>query len=92
MKIEIISTDEIVAVKRGRKGKVDHELVNALKNLPKGKAVRLPDLKVDHKLPKDKFTSAKSSVGASIRSAGKSAGVKVSVQWSPDGVPQVTTN
>lgn len=88
MKFEIIDASEVIAVKRGRKSTASPELVKALAGLKTGQAIRVEDFRCD---PKSKdFPKNKSSKGASIRSAGKSAGVAVSIAWSPDGVPQVT--
>jgi len=85
---EIIDASDIVAVRRGRKSTVPPELVKVLKELPKGKAVRMTTMKCDPKSAS--FRNDKASRGATIRGAGKVAGVKVSIAWTPDGVPQVT--
>lgn len=88
MDFEIIDNSEVVAVKRGRKSTAPQELVKALATLTSGKSIRLGGYKCD---PKSKdFRNEKSSKGAVIRSAGKLAGVKVTIAWSPDGVPQVS--
>lgn len=87
MDFEIIGDDEVVSVKRGRKSTVDPQLVEALKSLPKGSAVRIKGMACDPKAPD--YKSAKATKSAQIRTAGKSAGLSVSVMWSPDGVPQV---
>lgn len=87
MDYEIISDDEVVAVKRGRKSTVDPKLVETLKSAPSGSYIRATGLKCDPK--SDKYRSDKATKSAQIRTAGKSAGVEVSVIWSPDGVPQI---
>ena len=87
MDFEIIDGSEVVAVKRGRKSTVSPELVKAMKALPSGKALRVPNMKCDPKA--ENFKSAKSTVSASLRKAGELAGLKVSIAWSPEGVPQV---
>lgn len=88
MDFEIIDAKDVVAVRRGRKSTASPELVKALGALRTGQAIRITQMKCD---PKGKdFRNEKASKGALIRSAGKVAGVKVSVAWSPDGVPQVT--
>lgn len=89
MDFEFIDENEIEAVSRGRKSNVPTELVEALKKMPKGKAVRIKDFALDPK--SDDYKNDKASVSATIRSAGKQAGVKVVIAWSPDGVPQVKT-
>lgn len=89
MKFEIIDATEVVAVKRGRKSTVPTELVEALRTLPTGKVVKLTELAGD--VTSEDYASHKSSVGAMIRSAGRQAGVTVSIEWHPTlGVPQVS--
>ena len=89
MEFEFIEEGDIEAVRRGRKSNVPAELVEALRTMPKGKAVRIKDMAVDMKSADVK--NEKASTSAVIRSAGKQAGVKVAISWSPEGVPQVTT-
>jgi hypothetical protein len=84
---EFIDESEIQAVSRGRKSNVPAELVKALTTVPKGKAVTIKAFACDPK--SDDYKNDKASVSATIRSAGKQAGVKVSISWSPAGVPQV---
>lgn len=89
MEFEFIDENDIEAVRRGRKSTVPTELVEALRTMPKGKAMKVKGLAVDPK--SEDFKNDKASTSAVIRSAGKLAGVKVAISWSPDGVPQVTT-
>lgn len=89
MKLEIIDATEVVAVKRGRKSTAPAELVDALKSLPNGKVIAIKEMGLDPKSPD--YASEKGTVGAVIRSAGKQAGVKVSIEWHPNGYPQVST-
>ncbi len=89
MEFEFIEESEIEAVRRGRKSNVPAELVEALATMPKGKAIKVKGLKVDPK--SEDFKNDKATVSATIRTAGRLAGVKVAIAWSPDGVPQVTT-
>lgn len=89
MKIEIISVEDVVAVKRGRKSTAPAELVEAIRKLGTGQAIRLADCKGDPKNA-DAYRKHKASTGAMLRACAKSAGKSVSVHWSPDGVPQVT--
>jgi hypothetical protein len=88
MDFELIDESEIEAVSRGRKSTVPAELVEALAKMPKGKAIRINDLALDTK--SDDYKNDKASTSAVIRSAGRQAGVEVSIQWSSVGVPQVT--
>jgi hypothetical protein len=89
MDFEFIDENEIESVKRGRKSTAPAELVEALAKMPKGQAVRIKGMKLDPTSPD--YKTDKASVSASIRTAGKLAGVKVAISWSPDGVPQVKT-
>ena len=88
MDFEFIDENDIEAVKRGRKSTVPPELIEALASMPKGRAVVLRDLALDPK--SDDYKNDKASTSAVIRSAGRQAGVEVSIQWSSVGVPQVT--
>lgn len=89
MEFEFIEENEIEAVRRGRKSTVPAELVEAFRTLPKGKAVKVTDLALDPK--SEDYKNDKASVSAIIRSAGKQAGVEVTISWSPLGIPQVST-
>lgn len=87
MDFEFIDENEIQAVRRGRKTTAPAELVKALGAVPKGKVVLIREFALDPTA--DDYKSAKSTVSATIRTAGKLAGVKVGIRWSPAGVPQV---
>lgn len=87
MDFEFIDESDIEAVSRGRKSNVPTELVEALRKLPKGKAIAIKAFACDPASPD--YKNEKASVSATVRSAGKQAGVKVSIGWSPAGVPQV---
>lgn len=89
MDFEFIDENEIEAVRRGRKTTAPAELVKALGEMPKGKAVKVNLLAQDPTDPD--YKTNKATASATIRTAGKLAGVKVSIQWSPTGVPQVKT-
>ena len=89
MDFEIIDENEIEAVRRGRKSTVPAELVEALRTMPKGKAIRIADMALDPK--SEDYKNDKASVSAILRSAGKQAGVEVAISWSSAGVPQVAT-
>lgn len=88
---EIIDENEMEFTPRGRKSNVPQALVKALKELKTGTAVRLTDktFVVSPQSPTAKTDRAR--ISAMIRSAGKLAGVEVSIKWSPAGVPQVVT-
>ena len=87
MDFEFIDESAIEAVSRGRKSNVPTELVEALRKLPKGKAIAIKAFACDP--ASADYKNEKASVSATVRSAGKQAGVKVSIGWSPAGVPQV---
>lgn len=87
MDFEFIDENDIESVKRGRKSTVPTELVELLAKVPAGKAVALRDFAGN---PSDEdYKSYKASVSAMLRQAGKLAGVKVTIAWSPAGVPQI---
>jgi hypothetical protein len=89
-RMEFIDTNALEFVSRGRKSNVSPELVKALKELKTGTAVRIPSLTVTASGEAGKKDRARNS--AQIRSAAKLAGVKVSILWSPAGVPQVVVS
>lgn len=88
MDFEFIDESDVESVKRGRKSTVPTELVKALATVPKGKAVKLTALAGDV-TNAEAYKAHKASTSATIRSAGKQAGVKVAISWSRAGVPQV---
>lgn len=88
-KYQIIDESELEFVQRGRKSNADPELVDALRKLTKGKALALPSEKVDMSSPEKKVKSDKIRISTNLRSAGKLAGVKIAICWSPTGVPQI---
>lgn len=87
MDYEFIDENDIESVKRGRKSTVPTELVELLAKVPAGKAIVLRDYAGDPK--HEEYKSYKASTSAMLRQAGKSAGVKVTISWSPAGVPQI---
>jgi hypothetical protein len=87
MDFEFIDENEIEGVKRGRKTTVPTELVEAIRSMPKGKAVKVKDYKLDP--TSEDYRNEKANVSSTIRKAGELAGVKVSITWTLDGVPQV---
>ena len=89
MEFEFIEELEIEAVRRGSKSTVPQELVEAFRTMPKGKAIRITDLALDPK--SEDYKNDKASTSAILRSAGKQAGVEVTIAWSMAGVPQVST-
>lgn len=87
MDYEFIDEGDIEATKRGRKSSASPKLIQALRDLPVGKAVVVKDLALDPTDPD--YKSHKQTVSAQIRSAGTQAGVEVAIAFSPQGVPQV---
>lgn len=87
MDFEFIDESDIESVKRGRKSSVPQELVDVLRKLTAGKALALRAFAGDTK--DEGYKSYKASTSATIRSAAKLANVKVTISWSPAGVPQV---
>jgi hypothetical protein len=88
-KYQIIDESELEFVQRGRKSNADLELVDALRKLTKGKALALPSEKVDMTSAVEVVKTEKARISANLRSAGKLAGVKIAIRWSPSGVPQI---
>jgi len=84
---EEIPENEAEFAKRGRKSSAPQALVKAIVSLKAGKVLRLTSFTVNPESPKAKTDRAKYS--AVIRSAGKLAGRKVAISWTPKGVPQV---
>lgn len=91
-RMEFIDATSMEFISRGRKSNVSPELVSALRELlsQKGKAVRIPSLTVT--FTGDDGKRERARVSAMIRAAAKVAGVKVSILWSPNGVPQVVVS
>lgn len=89
---EIIDESAMEFTPRGRKSNVPQELVNALKGLKTGMAVRLTDKAFTVSPKSETAKTDRARISAMIRSAGKIAGVEVSIKWSPIGVPQVVTS
>jgi len=87
MDFEYIDEEAVESVKRGRKSEVPAELVELLSKCPQGKAIALREYAGDVK--SEEYKSYKATTSATIRNAGKLAGVKVGISWSPAGVPQV---
>lgn len=86
---EIIDAQNVSRVPRGRKSNVDPRLIEGLRTLTAGKAVRLPQQALDPKSPD--YRKDKARVSASLRSACRSAGhEKFTIEFSPEGVPQIT--
>jgi len=84
---EEINESEAQFNRRGRKSSAPAELVKALTSLKAGKALRLTSFTVK---PDDKHAKKDiARISAMIRSAGKLAGKRVRISWSPTGVPQV---
>lgn len=84
---EEIEESEIQSVPRGRKSEVDPALVEGLRNLKIGKAIRIPSKQLNVK--DGKYKTAKAALSAQLRAACRAAGWEPSITFSPDGVPQV---
>jgi len=84
---EEIEESEIQSVPRGRKSEVDPALVEGLRNLKAGKAIRIPSKKLDVKSVN--YKTQKAALSAQLRAACRAAGWEPSITFSPDGVPQV---
>jgi hypothetical protein len=85
MNDEFIEVDEVETLPRGRKPNLDSNLVNLLKQVPEGKAVRLGG--TFGQVPKEN----RPSVSAVIRKhwAAAHPGTKARIDFTRDGVPQV---
>jgi hypothetical protein len=88
---EIIDEADVEFVRRGRKSSVSPELVEMLKKLPKGKTAKITSMAGNPKNEKE-YTTHKARISATLRSAGKQAGKKVKITWTPSGVPQVSAS
>lgn len=85
---EEISESEVTGVPRGRKSNVDPELVNGLRTLAKGRAIRIPSQALDPQA--DNYKTEKARVSAMLRTAMRTAGHDdFSIIFSPEGVPQI---
>jgi hypothetical protein len=85
---QIVDADAITFVKRGRKANADPALIDALKTLPAGKAMRIASMQQDPKAAT--YATDKARVASTLRTACKAANlVGFRIMWSPDGVPQV---
>jgi len=87
---EIVDSNSIQYVRRGRKAKADPVLIEKLRALPVGKAMVIRSLQVDPKSPK--FANDKARIASQIRTACKAAEMPsgtFQILWTPDGIPQV---
>jgi hypothetical protein len=85
---EFVNADEISFVRRGRKSTADPRLIEALKGLPKGKALIISKMKTDPKA--ENYQNEKSRISSQIRTACRQANLHgFRILWSPDGIPQV---
>lgn len=85
---KIIDAADIAFVKRGRKARVNDELVAAIAKLPVGKAIALTSLKLDPKA--STYFNDKARVASGIRTACRAANLTTyRIMWSPVGVPQI---
>jgi hypothetical protein len=85
---EEIDASEVTGVARGRKSNVDPALIDALRGLSAGKAIRIPSQRLDPKA--DNYRNEKARISAMLRTAMKAAGHdSFSIVFSPEGVPQI---
>ena len=85
---EEIDETEIQSVARGRKSNVDPALIEGLRNLKAGKAIRIPSQQLDTKAPN--YKTEKARVSAMLRTAMRAAGHKdFAIIFTPEGVPQI---
>lgn len=85
---EIIDETEITQVSRGRKSSVDPQLIEGLRRLTKGKAIKIPSQALDPQAPN--YKTEKARISAMLRTAMKAAGHSdFSIIFSPEGVPQI---
>lgn len=85
---EIIEEEEVTSVSRGRKSSVDPQLIEGLRGLTKGKAIRIPSQKLDPKA--DNYKTEKARISAMLRTAMRAAGHHdFSIIFTPEGVPQI---
>ena len=81
---EVIPDSEVESIRRGRKPNEQAvELSAHLANFPVGQTIRVTKLQANS----DKEKQAN---GTLIRNAAKLAGVKVSIRWTANRVPQIT--
>lgn len=86
--IEFIDANEVEFVRRGRVSSIPADVIETLSRLPVGKAWAIKKYALDANSPD--YKSEKNRVGATIRNACAQAGLgKISLRWSPTGVPQV---
>ena len=81
----LISADQVVSTKRGRKAVINADLRDALASVPVGSFMRMDTL---GPVPKAK----QGDVGQNLRKHWKAAHgdeAKCSVKWTPDGLAQV---
>ena len=85
---EIIDETEITQVSRGRKSSVDPALIEGLRRLTKGKAIKIPSQALDPQA--ENYKTEKARISAMLRTAMKAAGHNdFSIIFSPEGVPQI---
>lgn len=84
---DIIDEAEIVSVSRGRQSSVPQELIDGLRNLKTGKAIRIPSKQLDPKA--SDYRNAKAALSAQLRAAARAAGFEPAITFSPEGVPQI---
>lgn len=86
---EIVEASSVQFARRGRKTKVDAELVGKLKGMKPGQTAMVRKMALDPKSAD--FKTAKARVGSQLRNACTSAGLKgFAIRWTLDGVPSIS--
>lgn len=88
---EIVDSSSVSFARRGRPSAVNPLLIEKLKTLPVGKAMRVGSMRLDANA--SDYKTAKARVSAQIRTACKAAGLKsFDIRWTVEGVPLVVNN
>jgi len=85
---EIVDSNSVEFAKRGRKSNVDPKMIEALSKLPKGKSLKISNMKLNPNA--QEFRTDKARISAQIRTACANANLtNFRIRWSTDGVPFV---
>lgn len=91
--IEFIDISEVDSVKRGRKAQIDEIVVEKMKQLPKGKAMRIPQFSVTEITDETEKKKAKAKMRARVANHAKVAGwAKVTVAFEKNGTAVAIRN
>jgi hypothetical protein len=85
---EIVDSSSVSFARRGRPSAVNPLLIEKLKGLPNGKAMKISGMALDANA--SDYKTAKARVSAQIRTACKAAELKgFDIRWTLEGVPMV---